>query len=441
MDNEIEREEGGITLGQIFRTIFSEKWLALIIAAAITIVGTLGLYFTGKRNEVYSVSFVLQLPNTGDASSTSYTYPDGESFYFTDLISPENLKAVASRDGFKDINVDKMVKEGDISIVRTVDKVDDDAKDGVYDLNYTIKVKSKYFEDDDEARDFIEALTAFPREHISSMDIDYDQSLTTSKSAITYEEQLILLNNQATYIQSKYNELIIAHGREFVINGGKTLAQYKDEIDAYISKDLFTSLKALADKYGYVKSSEAEYKYRGDLEAIDQALTRATATREELLKFADRGSVIYDEIILISREIATLTQQKEFISAYINSCENAIEAPQDFRDEVKNIEDMVTEFTEGIKPVASYVYGKVTKINYLSTKVIEVEGGFGILLSAVIGLVAGLVIAAIAAYVVGWNKQKKAAVGGNANVPVYGEAQLQAAVTEDTEDENKKDDK
>ena len=76
MENEIENE-GGITIGQIFRTIFSQKWLALIIAAVITLAGTLGLYFLGKNDETYSVSFVLQLPNTGEATSSAYTYPDG----------------------------------------------------------------------------------------------------------------------------------------------------------------------------------------------------------------------------------------------------------------------------------------------------------------------------------------------------------------------------
>ena len=59
MEEEIENGEGGITLGYIFRTIFSQKWLALIIAAVITVAGALGLYFMGKSGTVYSVSFVL----------------------------------------------------------------------------------------------------------------------------------------------------------------------------------------------------------------------------------------------------------------------------------------------------------------------------------------------------------------------------------------------
>ena len=241
MEEEIENGEGGITLGYIFRTVFSQKWLALIIAAVITVAGALGLYFMGKSGTVYSVSFVLQLPKTGEASTTSYTYPDGESFYFTDLISYENLMQVASRKDFEGIDVETMVKSNDISIIRSVDKLDEDSKDGVYDLNYTVKVKAKYFENEDKARSFIEAITAFPREYISQMNINYDQSLTSSKSAVTYDEQLTLLKNQAQYIQSKYGALIGAYGNEFVVGDGRTLGQCKNEVDAYVAKDLFGS--------------------------------------------------------------------------------------------------------------------------------------------------------------------------------------------------------
>ena len=437
---EEEIEEGGTTIVQIFRTIFSQKWLALIIAAAITIIGTLGLYFIGKRKEVYSVSFVLQLPNTGDASTTSYTYPDGESFYFTDLISADNLKVVAERDGFKNIDVDDMVKKGDISIARTVDRVDDDSTDGVYDLNYTIKVKSKYFDDEDVARDFIEALIAFPREHISSMDIDYDQSLTTSKSAITYSEQLSLLKNQAIYIQSYYGMLISAHGSEFVVNNGKTLAQYKDELDAYILQDLFGALINNAEENGYVKSvSEAKLKYESDLYSNSLALERAERALEELKELQkSTGSIVHDEIVALSKEIAQLEQNRTILRRYIAAFDSESKiAPAEYEKEVAKVEAAVTGFTNGIQPVASYVYGRVTKVNYLSTKVIETEGGLGLGMAVVVSLIAGLIIAAIVAYIVGWNKLRKA-VSLQIAAPVYGEAQAQAAVTDETKDSEDK---
>ena len=49
-------EEKGISLADMFRMIFSQKWLALIIAAVITVVGVLGFtYVYNPRASVYTV--------------------------------------------------------------------------------------------------------------------------------------------------------------------------------------------------------------------------------------------------------------------------------------------------------------------------------------------------------------------------------------------------
>ncbi len=440
MEEEIENGEGGITLGYIFRTIFSQKWLALIIAAVITVAGALGLYFMGKSGTVYSVSFVLQLPKTGEASTTSYTYPDGESFYFTDLISYENLMQVASRKDFEGIDVETMVKSNDISIIRSVDKLDEDSKDG-YDLNYTVKVKAKYFENEDKARSFIEAITAFPREYISQMNINYDQSLTSSKSAVTYDEQLTLLKNQAQYIQSKYGALIGAYGNEFVVGDGRTLGQCKNEVDAYVAKDLFGSLITRAKENSYIKSgTEEKIRYESELYSRKLALERAEETLKKLIEFqTNTGStIIYDEIISLNREIATLNQEMEIIRGYLAaySDESKI-APAEFEAEIAKVEATVAKFTEDIKPISSYVYGRVTKINFLNSRVVEVEGGRGIIMSGIIALIAGVVIAAVVAYIVGWSKQKKSAAVKE-TAPVYFEAQLQIAAADESDDEEDK---
>ena len=83
---EEEMEDSGLSIGDIFRTIFSQKWLALGIAIVITIVGTIGLYLIGKSGSEYSITFVLQLPNSEDSPST-YLYPDGRNFDYTDFVS------------------------------------------------------------------------------------------------------------------------------------------------------------------------------------------------------------------------------------------------------------------------------------------------------------------------------------------------------------------
>ena len=454
MENEIQ-EEGGVTLGYIFRTIFSQKWLALLIAAVITVIGTLGLYLTGRKSVVYSVSFVLQLPYTGDSvsSSSSYTYPDGASFYFTDLISARNLKEVASREGFDDIDVDNIVKKGDISISRAVDRVPEDTQSGVYDLNYTIQVKAKYFDGEDQARDFIEALILFPREHICSMNINYDQSLTASKSLITYDGRLDELKEQAEFILSKYNEFIGVYGQEFAVKDGNTLGHYQRLLQSSLfANSVIDNLKVKALNEKLVMSDKDGNPLKEALEQYESDLLRKKEEKAKIegaLKRLYSGSegqttsVVIDDAETVMEYTLQIEQLDMEIAYYEQFTAENCKVDADFDKKVNEVEAQVEAFTKEFSEIAAIVYTNKTTVNYLNTSIIEVEGGRGLILSAGISLVAGLVIAAIVAYIVGWNKQRKTLASEDkvVTVPVQNEAQLQAAATDETKEETNKKDK
>lgn len=414
MEEEIV-EEGGITIGQIFRTIFSEKWLALIIAVAITVIGTIGLYFIGKRREVYSVSFVLQLPGEDSTSSAQYTYPDGSSFYYTDLVSPDNLKEVASREGFTGVNVDKIVKKGDISVSLA------DFSNGVVGLKYTINVKAKYFKSESAARCFIEELISLPIEHIGSMNINYDHSFTDSKEAITYDEQLTLLKRQATYIQSKYTSLIKTYG-EVVVKDGKTLSYYQTRLQTFLDRGDIERLKTTALEKSYVMGDEngqplaaAIAKYTAEKadkmrekEILSKALDEAMKALNDTLK-DQSASVIVDTSAILSytEQIARLEQEIKEIEAFLDDG-NGGRVNAEFENEVTAVEAQVEAFTNEFAEVSSKVYQNKSTVSFLSTRVVEVSGGKGIVMSTFVSLVLGIIVAAIVAYIVGWSKLRKA---------------------------------
>lgn len=447
MENNIEIEEGGVSIGDIFRTIFSQKWLALIIAAAITVLGTLGLHFMGKRSQVYSVSFVLQLPNTSEttSTSTSYTYPDGASFYFTDLIAKNNLKEVGSREDFKGVDVNKIVKEGGISISRAVDKVTEDSQNGVYDLSYTIKVNSKYFADEDVARDFIEALINFPCDYIKAMYIDYDQGLTASKSLITYDGRLDALKEQAEFILTNYENLITAYGAGIVVKEGKTLGYYQGQLQSYINtKATLDNLKTKALKNHYVMSDEkgqpleaAISQYKQDIERKQDEKEKIELALEQLYagtKGQSTSVIIDTETVMeYALQVAQLDKEIDYFEKFI---EEGCYVNADFDKEVNAAEAQVEAFTKEFAEISSIVYTNNANVNYLNSNVIEVEGGRGLIMSAGISLVAGIIIAAIVAYIVGWNKQKKAKGVQGEGVPAGIEAPLTA--TDDTTDKEEK---
>ena len=432
MEEEIEREEGGISFGQICRTIFSEKWLALIIAVVITVVGTLGLYFLGKKSEVYSVSFVLQLPDADSESSTSYTYPDGSSFYYTDLKSADNLKEVASREGFTHIDIATIIKKGDINI--SLGK-----SDGANGLSYTISVKSKYFSGKGEARDFIEELASIPCEHISSMNINYDKSLTASKALITYDGKLDKLKEQAEFILSKYDDLITSYGTNFVVNAeGYTLGYYHAQLETFLTKNsTLDNLKTKALEGKLVMGDESGQPSEDSIEQYEADILTKKAKRDEIKKALDRlyvgtegqTSVIVDAKVL--EYALQLEQLNQEIGYYEKEGEYKFDV--DFDKAVNAAEAQVEAFTNEFASISSTVYKNKSTVNYITTGVVEVSGGRGILMSVIISLVLGLIIAAVAAYIVGYGKQKKKA----AKAAASHEQSAEPEVTDETKKDKK----
>ena len=442
-----EEREGGITLGYIFRTIFSQKWLALIIAAVITIVGTLGLYFMGKKNEEYSVLFVSKIPDS-ENSPLNFVFPDGKEFRYETMISIENLETVkASDELFKNIDVKKMYEKGDISINRILAETVAGSKE--YEATYKISANTKYFQSKIVARDFLSELSQFPIKYLSDMKIDYDRYLEASESAIQYDKQLDYLNSQAYFLSEGYTSFINTYGDNFVVKDGKTLSYYHTQLQAFLNRGDIDLLKNTALENSYVKCDEngeplkeAIAKYRSEEfekkrekkiaeDALQIALDKMLSSSE-----GHSSTIILDTetVMKYTEQIAKLEKELEEIGDFINKSQVNAE----FDSEVSGVAAKLIELTDEFSSVASTVYSSRTILSYLNTSVVEVDGGRGLVMSAVIGLVAGIVIAAIVAYAVGWSKQKKAETAANAGAPVQSAPRLEAAATDAEENNDKK---
>lgn len=445
--NEIE-EEGGVTLGYIFRTIFSQKWIALIVAAVITLAGTLGLYFLGKRSEVYSVAFVSNLP--GSQNSASYfEFPDGQSQHYTEMVSLENLEKVkASSDAFSSIDIKKMYEQGDIAVKCEIAEIAEEAKE--YTATYYLTAQSKYFKSSAVARDFLSAVSNYSNSYLKDMSIDYTTALDASRETIMYDKQLDTLQEQINFINNEYADLIKAYGGNFVVKDGRTLNYYKSQLQAYVDLGEISRLKTEALEKGYLKIDEEtgginkkaiakyeaeKYNKERDREIVQNSLDIAL----ENLKGANdttSGIVMIDAqaVIALTNDIARLDRELAEINRFIT--EGKTDA--DFDRQVNEVYNRVKDFTTEFAGISSTVYTTRNTVNYLNTNVITVEGGRGILMSLIISLVVGLVLAAIVAYIVGWSRQKKAnAAKAPVNIPVSFEAQAQAAATDDEEEDKK----
>lgn len=428
---ENEREEGGISLGDIFRTIFSQKWLALIVAVVVAVVCAVGLYFINKPKTEYVASFVMRLPGTGNTPET-YTYPDGTRFHFTDLMSTENLLKVKAKSAdYSEIDVEKMVQDGAISIARETNEVV--ANSSLYETRYTLRIKAKYFNTVDIARNFIIDITQIPLEHFKSMSIDYDSYLDSASMAKTYGTQLSYLQNQVDYIRALYSDFIDSYNGSFVVKDGKTLNAYKAQIDVFVSNNDISRLNVEARDNGYIKSLDAIKIYESELSNLERQLAREEAALKNLLSVQsdEAGSIIYaSDIINQTLKVEQLKKEKEDLTRYINS--KTIDA--DFAAEVEAVTEQIKAFTVDFNEVASVVYERATTVSFADANVIKSEGGMGLMMVALLSIVLAVLIAAIVAYIVGWNKRKKVAVSP-APTPIYFEAQAQTAATDETKED------
>lgn len=462
MEKEIE-EESGVTLGYIFRTIFSQKWLALIIAAVITVAGTLGLYFWGKRSEVYSVSFVSNLP--GSQNSASYfEFPDGQTLHYTEMVSLGNLEDVKN-DGsgaFDSIDVKKMYECGDIYVTCEIAEIVEGSKE--YSATYVLTAKSKYFKSDALARDFLSSVSNYPNEYLRKMKIDYTTALDASTETIMYDKQLDALQEQISFLNEEYTGLINAYGGNFVVKDGRTLNYYKSKLQSFVDIGDISRLKTDAVKNGYLKIDEetgginknAKAKYEAEKynkererdianDSLTLALNKLSGKEENgdgsgegtATGSGVGGVVMIDAqaVIALTNEIARLDKELLEIDRFIN--EGNIN--EEFDGQVNEVYNKVKDFTDEFAGISSTVYTTRSTVNYLNTNVISIDGGRSVLMSFIISFAVGVVLAAIVAYIVGWSRQKKAEKNKPyVGVPVFSEVQAQAALAAETEEEEQK---
>ena len=429
-----EKEEGGITIGDIFRVIFSQKWLVLILAAIITLVGTVGVYFLGESKSVYSATFVMQLPGS-EESPTTYTFPDGTRFHFTDLISKSNLEdAKASSDVFKNIDVKKMREKGDVSISREL--VETATGSDIYRVYYNLSIKTKYFNSKDSAREFIIKLIDMPERYFANLELSYDAYLTAASELLAYDKKISYLQNQASYIVSRYNSFISSYGEDTMANG-KMLRSYSSAINVLFDNQVFEKLRAEARIKGYVISEDAAKNYytESNLQNLKDQYEIEYNALENLLNVTQDSSsstiVSGDIIVSQTRIVGELKQEIDYFNNF--KPENVNE---DFNKRVSQLEGQVRAFTEEFEVVAQAVYSMGITVNYENANIIEKDDDFGFIISLLIGLVAGVIVAMIVGYIVGYNKMKKATHAEP--VRVYHEAQLQIAATNDSEHTDEK---
>ncbi len=433
---ENQREEGGISLKDIFRTIFSQKWIALAILIVVTLAGTVGIYFgVNNSKREYVASFVLNLPGD-DGSKNYYTYPDGTTFYYSDLISKETLEKVkkSDDDAFNAVDIEKMADEGDISIDRTLNSDKSEA-------TYILHVKANYFKNKEVAKLFIEKLANFPGSYLAEMNIAYDNKISNVDSLKSYENMISAFEEQCDDLMKQYQQFITQYKPDFRIRDGKTLQYYLNEIDTYVNKNkTLTVLKTRVQNEGLLKSEELKEDYKAELEQVKRDYARENSILEAMV--AGSSEIQQNSIAIRDQaaKVADLTQRQKDLEKYIS--EDAKLADEDFKNTINNAYETVKGFTADFKYAAETVYSVALTVSFTTSNVITTAGETGIIKAFIISLVAGLILALLIGYVAGAVKQSKRQ---KSSAEVSAEAKLseaevvaQAAATDAEEDKSEK---
>ncbi len=428
----MEEEERGISIGEIFKIIFRRVWWVIGVTAAVLLVFVCVVQFWyNPSRQTYSAQFELRLPS-GSA------YPDGTALRLSDSIRLENLEKIkdeslipeAERKGtFKDIDIDKMVAEDDITLTQVIEQLDDES----YIYHNSINVAKKYFKDEDTAVAFLRAVVEFPVTNARYIvkNINYTERLAQYDEYTTYDEKIAALNAQKSYITSIYDGIAAAYGGEYVpagINSTKSIDEYRRDLinvfnatqQEYISKtiqnndyyynadDVLKNLE-LNIELAQRDIDRNEALIQGQYEELEKVL--GTIPQEDLIKqitaFTDKISAYRQNIDSLKEDIAEYNRRIDSIKEYTAPDSEKAGEKAEFEQMLDDIRDDLEERTQTAKSVYIATYNEKAEVIYVNNK-ITAEGGLNILLAGVIGLILGFVLVSIVILIIDYPKYKRA---------------------------------
>lgn len=396
----MDENQEGLTIGEFFRRVWSEKLIALIVAVAITLVGTLGLFFGyNAMSAEYSLSYNIALPNASGDFSNGYTYPDGTRFYYQSLVSDETLNEIKATDS-RFAKIDNR----SISVEYTYDEGASE---------FVLKAKKSAFANIDDARDFFTAIANYPIKYLNQINFNYqsglDMFLTAKTDTVTdYEGLLELLSSQLNEINSAYASLVTTYGNAFTVTDEQgndvSLATYAYDVQAYVNSSEMSNMQRYVRQNAIVKSEAVKSNYQLTLVDLEKDLLAAQKTLEVMQthqQVSDTGSTA--EIRAQQNVINAIQRQIDDAQAYMQGTVNT-----EYMANLDTIYSEVSEYAKTLEDITKQVYVKVSTVIYPSNSMVQVDE-LGVMISGVISLLVGVVVAIIVGYCLASSKLKKKA--------------------------------
>ena len=330
-------------------------------------------------------------------------YLDGSNFNYNSLIKIDNLNNVKkSDDSYSSIDVDKLYKENGITI--TYDKESNE---------YSISAKRKYFDSYDQAISFISELVSTPIKHSNEIinNISNTKYLNNITDTISFDDYVSYLSNESNYILSKYEELNNSYSNFKFSNELMNKLKYNNNnnslsdlyafISKYVSNLYIDNLNTELQNNGYVRNYDKLISnlqisldgYNDDLTLINNKIN---AIKEEINSQSSQTTTNSG----LNETLASLLVERENIKDKINKVNNKIENGKTtdsskFLSKLEETYNTLLDLSNDLTLVEQEIYSSNQEIYYSSNSIIVVEGGFSTIITVLVSLVCGLVIASV----------------------------------------------
>jgi len=404
-----EYEDEGISLGQIFKVIFRRWKLLLFITGIIFVFGLLGsqLIYNKLKSE-YTTTVVYNVDSINNG-----TYSDGSAFNYRDLIKLENLekvKAEGDNEKYKSIDVKTLVEKEKISIER---KVEQDETKTVNTIVFIITAQAKYFKNSDQAKDFLYDVMLQPVEKTINIEKEANRkaNLDSFDQSPYFANQISYLKNQLSYINSTYDRLISKYGDNQPVLT-KRLSEYKQELNSWFEQNPFSVLDNELTAKKYVKNFSS---IEGELIIRKDSLNKQISDNKNIIDslYAQMKKLNNDQDFNLkdiqstdvftpyTSQLASLTisnAQMENELADINKqlAENGGNAEEiaAFTTKLNTYYTKLDQATDEVADISVKVVSYDSTMDYTG-KAINTKGGLSLIISILLFLVGGFVVAAI----------------------------------------------
>ncbi len=388
-------KEDGLSLAEIWTIIMRKKILVGIVWGLVSLICLLSIIFLFNRfNVTYRQTFNYRWYGIENNS-----FADGYIFNYYDIVSKSSIDYVKnSKERYRHIDSEELAENIDIQ-----------KEDNLYILT----IKGNIFDNDREAKDFIQELIYLPYLKATSLTFDFNSNLESYRTAYKIDTKLRYLERQINFLVNGYKGMISYFGN--VELEQKSLNSMLNEVEVFSSNRPISEYRYLAYKNTYMSKEEyaASIAEFNALETEKELLeTRKASVIDSIRKIYETSSGASYIDTALSGYVSTLhsidirlleiTESLEHIHKASLGQYNEAESQQ-FLEQLNLVYDKLKEFTDTYTKSVSQVLHKTSFINVNS---FEVSGKINMIIAVLFSLGIGLCFGLGSGFIAGIRKKR-----------------------------------